>query len=125
MLYICLIKFLKNKIMEIKIVKKPLQDSNTKYNDYEYIEYITENNQINMVIPTWCVKNYMFRECNGGMKLWFDKILKIEPNIIYLYEIKAWEENFTVGDMTIKDVIYSIRADLKKINTKMIVDKPK
>lgn len=91
--------------MKIKIVNHPLQDENTKP---ENIQYPNEK---------WCVKTYIYREGDGGMNLWFQELNRIKPDIIYLYEIKAFKEKIVNGyneDNWIEDTIYSIRADLKK-----------
>jgi hypothetical protein len=103
--------------MEIKIVKKPLQNSNTKLEDLEHIEFIMENNQLKEITPNWCVRNFMYREGDGGMKLWFKELKRVNPDIIYLYEIKAWKDKVVNGhnkENWIEDIIYSIRTDFKK-----------
>ena len=105
--------------MEIKIVKRPLQDSNTKLEDLEYVEFITENNQLIKIVPSWCVRNFMYREGDGGMNLWFKELERVKPDVIYLYEIKAWKDKIVNGSNKedwFEDILYSVRADFKKFS---------
>ena len=104
--------------MELKIIKKPIQDNNTKTKDLEHVTYITENNQLKQIKPTWCVNTSIYREGDGGMKLWFQEIKKVEPDIIYLYEIKSWKDKIVNGlnkDNWFEDILYSVKYDFKKI----------
>jgi len=70
--------------MELKIVKRPLQDSNTKSEDLEFIEHKIENNQLKEIIPSWCVKSSIYREGDGGMNMWFKEIERVKPDVIYM-----------------------------------------
>jgi hypothetical protein len=91
--------------MEIKLVKRPLQDENTKP---EEVQYPNEK---------WCVKTSMYREGDGGMKLWFKEIERVNPDVIYLYEIKSWKDKIVNGsnkDDWFEDILYSVRYDFKK-----------
>jgi hypothetical protein len=56
--------------MEIKIVKKPMQDENTLPEDIQYPN------------ESWCVKTSFYMEGDGGMNLWFEEIdrVKLEKN---------------------------------------------
>ena len=92
--------------MELKIVNRPLQDSNTKPKN---IQYPNEN---------WCVKTYIYREGDGGMGLWYKELERINPSIVYLYEIKAWKDKIVNG-INLKDwfddILYQVRFDYKKL----------
>ena len=91
--------------MELKIVKRPLQDINTKPED---IQYPGEK---------WCVKTAIYREVDGGMNLWFKEIERVNPDIVYLYEIKSWRDKIVNGTNEadwIEDTIYSVRYEFKK-----------
>jgi len=94
--------------MIIETVKKTLQNPDTKVEDLELVE----NNRA----PYWCVRSTMYREKDGGMKLWF-KYLELQESrgckIVYLYEIKASNEKIINGDDYEDDIIYFIRADYK------------
>lgn len=92
--------------MEIKIVKRPLQDAYTKP---EELQYSSDER--------WCVKQYMYREGDGGMNLWFKELERVRPDVIYLYEIKSWKDKLVVGsnkDEWVEDIFYSVRCDLRK-----------
>jgi hypothetical protein len=66
--------------MEIKLVKTPFQGENTEPKDVNYPN------------EKWCVNTSMYREGDGGMKLWFKEIERVNPDVIYLYEIKSWKD---------------------------------
>lgn len=93
--------------MEIKIVKRPLQDQYTKP---EEIQYPNEH---------WCVETQMFREGDGGIKCWFDYLKKMEEKgctVVYLYDIKATKEKIVNGSNEndwFEDIFYFVRADYK------------
>lgn len=89
--------------MEIKIVKKPLQDEQT----IEDIQYPGEK---------WCVRTSMYRESDGGINLWFKEIERVNPSVIYLYEIKSSVGKISNGNNKdfIEEIIYSVRYDFKK-----------
>ena len=111
--------------MEIKIVKRPLQDGNTKLEDLEYVEFITENNQLKKIVPSWCVKIFMYREGDGGMNLWFKELERVKPDVVYLYEIKAWKDKIVNGhneEDWFEDILYSVRADFKKFSTETKIE---
>ncbi len=91
--------------MEIKLVKRPLQDEHTKP---EEVQFPNEK---------WCVETSMYREGDGGMKLWFKEIERVNPDVIYLYEIKSWKDKIVNGsnkDDWFEDIFYSVRYDFKK-----------
>ena len=91
--------------MELKIVKRPSQDKYTKPEDVQYSG------------EKWCVKTSMYREADGGMSLWFKEIERVNPNIVYLYDIKSWRDkivNGTNDGYWIEDTIYSVRYEFKK-----------
>lgn len=91
--------------MELKIVKRPLQDAYTKP---ENIQYPGEK---------WCVKTSMYREADGGMSLWFKEIERVNPDVVYLYEIRSWLGKIANGNSQedwIEDTLYSIRYEFKK-----------
>jgi hypothetical protein len=91
--------------MELKIVKKPLQDAYS----IEDIQYPGEK---------WCVKTAIYREGDGGMSLWFKEIERVNPDIVYLYEIKSWRDKIVNGTNEsdwIEDTIYSVRYEFKKL----------
>jgi hypothetical protein len=91
--------------MELKIVKRPLQDAYTKPEDVQYPG------------EKWCVKTSMYREGDGGMGLWFKEIARVNPDVIYLYEIKSWRDKIVNGTDKadwIEDTIYSVRYEFKK-----------
>lgn len=114
--------------MEIKIVKRPLQNGSTKLDDLEYIEYITENNQLKKIIPNWCVRNFMYREGDGGMNLWFKELGRVKPDVVYLYEISAWKDIFVNGhnkDDWFEDIIYRVRAAFEKFPTEINIEEQK
>jgi hypothetical protein len=83
--------------MELKIVKRPaFKDESGK---------------------NWCVETAMYREGDGGMSLWFQKIEKVNPEIVYLYEIKSWKAKIANGINEadwFEDTIYSVRYAFKK-----------
>jgi len=91
--------------MELKIVKRPLQD---EYTTLDNVQYLGEK---------WCVKTSMYRESDGGMSLWFKEIERVNPDVVYLYEIKSWLGKIANGnnqDDWIEDTIYSVRYEFKK-----------
>ena len=58
----------------------------------------------------------MYREGDGGMNLWFKEIERINPDVIYLYEIKSWKDKIVNGlnkDDWFEDIVYSVRYDFK------------
>jgi len=83
--------------MELKILKEPtFEDSSGK---------------------VWSVKTSIYREGDGGMSLWFKEIERVNPDIVYLYEIKSWRDKIVNGtneDDWIEDTIYSVRYEFKK-----------
>jgi hypothetical protein len=83
--------------MELKIVQRPVfEDSSGK------------------VLQ---VKTSMYREGDGSMNLWFKEIERVNPNIVYLYEIKSWRDKIVNGTNEsdwIEDTIYSVRYEFKK-----------
>ena len=83
--------------MELKIVKEPtFEDGSGK---------------------VWSVKTSMYREGDGGMSLWFKEIERVNPDIVYLYEIKSWRDKIVNGtneDDWIEDTIYSVRYKFNK-----------
>ena len=83
--------------MELKILKEPtFEDSSGK---------------------VWSVKTSIYREGDGGMSLWFKEIERVNPNIVYLYEIKSWRDKIVNGTNEsdwIEDTIYSVRYEFKK-----------
>lgn len=93
--------------MEIKTVKRPLQDKYTKPEDIEYQE------------ESWCVQTSMYREGDGGMKCWFEHLNELEKkgcNLVYLYSIIASNQKICNGPDEkdeIEDIIYTVRADYK------------
>jgi hypothetical protein len=90
--------------MELKIVKRPLQDNNTKPED---IQYPNEK---------WCVKTVIYREGDGGINLFFKEIERIKPDVLYLYEIYSWKDKIVNGlneDDWFEDILYSVRYDYK------------
>ena len=95
--------------MEIKKVKRVLQDENTKPEDIEYQG------------ESWCVKTHMYREGDGGMNCWFEYLKELEDrgcNLVYLYSIKAVNGKIVSGDDTINDILYTVRADYKIVKIK-------
>jgi hypothetical protein len=91
--------------MELKIVKRPLQDDHT---EPENIQYPGEK---------WCVKTSMYRETDGGMSLWFKEIERVNPEIVYLYSISSFRAkigNGTNEGDPIENTIYSVRYEFKK-----------
>jgi len=86
--------------MELKIVQRPVfEDSSGK---------------------VWQVKTSMYREGDGGMNLWFKEIERVNPDIVYLYEIKSWKDKIVNGiDEAdwIEDTIYSVRYEFKQNKT--------
>lgn len=102
--------------MEIKLVKRPLQDEYTKP---EEIQFPNEK---------WCVKTSLYREGDGGMKLWFKEIERVTPDVIYLYEIKSWKDkivNDSNKDDWFEDIIYRVRYDFKKFLTETKIEDEK
>jgi len=103
--------------MEIKIVKQPVQDEQTLRSITEHVEIVREYGKIFTVTPTWCVKTFIYREKDGGMNLWFDMLNEIEPDVVYLYEIKANNVKIVNGSDPMEwedDILYSVRADIQK-----------
>jgi hypothetical protein len=91
--------------MEIKIVKTPFQGENTEPKD------------INHPNDTWCVVPSFYRNGAGGLNLWFEEIERVKPDIIYLYEIKSWNDKIVNGhneEDWIDDIITSVRYQFKK-----------
>jgi len=91
--------------MELKIVKRPLQDAYTKPEDVQYPG------------EKWCVKTSIYREGDGGMSLLFKEIERVNPDIVYLYEIKSWRDKIVNGtnkDDWFEDTIYSVSYEYKK-----------
>jgi len=104
--------------MELKIVKHPLQDNNTKLEDLEHVDFVREDNHLKKIVPTWCVKSYIYRESDGGIQLFFKEIEKIKPDIIYLYEIKFWKDkivNRLNEEDWFEDILCCVRCDIKNI----------
>ena len=102
--------------MELRIVKRPLQDFQTKFEDLEYVEFITEDGVLKRKIPNWCVDSFIFREGDGGLQLWFNKIKQINPDILYLYEIRSYKDKIVNGENEedwFEDTIYHVRCDMK------------
>jgi len=94
--------------MEIKIVNKPMQDEHTKPEDVQYPN------------EKWCVRDFIYREGDGGMNLWFKQLERVNPDIVYLYEIKAWKDRIVNGlneNDWFEDIIYQVRADFKSFST--------
>lgn len=92
--------------MELKLVKKPVQDECT---NPEEIQYLNEK---------WCVKTSMYGESCGGMSLWFKEIELLNPDIIYLYEIKSWKDKIGNGENEndyVEDIVYRVRYDFRKV----------
>ena len=83
--------------MELKIVQRPVfEDISGK---------------------VWQVKTSMYREADGGMSLWFKEIERVNPDIVYLYDIKSWRDKIVNGTNEndwIEDTIYSVRYEFKK-----------
>jgi len=105
--------------MEIKIVKKPLQDEYTKPEELEHVEIDSEQKQI---IPKWCVKTYRYSEKFGGLNKWFEEIEQMEKkgaNVMYLYNIESMIQGIVMGvdvegkPMVEDAICYYIRADYK------------
>jgi hypothetical protein len=70
----------------------------------------------------------MYREGDGGMKLWFEEIERVKPDIIYLYEIKSWKDKIVNGsnkDDWFEDILYSVRYDFKKFSTEINLEPQK
>jgi len=91
--------------MEIKIVKRPIQNENTKLDE---IQYPNEK---------WCAKTRTYRDGRGGMKMWLKEIEQANPDIIYLYDIYSWKEKVTNPldeDDWIEDTFYNVRCAFKK-----------
>jgi len=92
--------------MILKLVNRPLQD---QYTELEDVQYDTNEH--------WCVETYFYREADGGLKLFFEKLQRIKPDIIYLFEIKAWKnKKIVIGTDESnweEDIIYSVRCDLQ------------
>jgi hypothetical protein len=90
--------------MELKIVKRPLQNEYTKPEDVQYPG------------EKWCVKTSHYREGDGGMSLWFEAIERVNPDVVYLYEIRSWRDKIVDGTNEsdwIEDTIYSVRYEFK------------
>lgn len=66
---------------------------------------------------TCSVVTSMYREGDGGMKLWFEAIERVKPDIVYLYEIKSWRDKIVNGPeegLWFEDTIYSVRYEFRK-----------
>jgi len=88
--------------MNIKIVNSIMQNKDTKS---EYRQFDDE---------TWSVEEYYFCESNGGILLWINKMLELNPKIIYLYSIKTINTEICNGlTNTINEIIHCIRFDVK------------
>ena len=99
--------------LNLKMVKRPLQDENTKP---EEVQYPNEK---------WCVKTSIYREGDGGMKLWFKEIERVNPDVIYLYEIKSFKDKIVNGlneDDWFEDILYSVRYDFKKFSNETKIE---
>ena len=83
--------------MELKIIQRPVfEDGSGK---------------------VWQVKTSMYREADGGMSLWFKEVERVNPDIVYLYEIKSWVDKIVNGtneSYWIEDTIYRVRYEFKK-----------
>jgi hypothetical protein len=83
--------------MELKIVKEPIFEDISGEKTH--------------------VKTSMYREGDGGMSLWFKEIERVNPDIVYLYEIKSWRDKIIKGpneDDWFEDTIYSVRYRFDK-----------
>jgi hypothetical protein len=83
--------------MELKIVKRPAFEDESGKN--------------------WFVETAMYRQADGGMRLWFEKIERVNPEIVYLYEIRSWLGKIANGNNQedwIEDTLYSVRYAFKK-----------
>jgi hypothetical protein len=92
--------------MQIKIVKTPFQGENTEPKDINYPN------------DTWCVNTSTYREGDGGMNLWFKEIERVNPDVIYLYEIKSCKDKIVNGlnkDDWFEDIITTVRYQFKKL----------
>ena len=93
------------KNINLKFVKRPLQDEFTKLDE---IQYPNEK---------WCVKTSIYREGDGGIKLWFKEIERIKPDIVYFHKIESWKDKIVNGleeKNWFEDTLYQIRYDFKK-----------
>lgn len=102
-LIILIISEIKN--INIKFVKRPLQDEFTKLED---IQFPNEK---------WCVRTSIYRKGDGGIKLWFKEIEHIKPDIVYFHKIDSWKDKIVNGlneDDWFEDTLYRIRYDLKR-----------
>ena len=51
------------------------------------------------------------------MNLWFKEIERVNPDIVYLYEIRSWLGKIANGNNQedwIEDTLYSVRYEFKK-----------
>jgi hypothetical protein len=83
--------------MELIIVDKPVFEDNSG--------------------KTCFVKTSMYREGAGGMSLWFKEIERVNPDIVYLYEIKSSRDKIAYGTYEpdwFEDTVYSVRYEFKK-----------
>jgi SpoVK/Ycf46/Vps4 family AAA+-type ATPase len=99
--------------MELKIVHRPLQDKYTEKENLEYAYFVTEDNQLKEIIPHWRVKSYFYRERDGGIQLWLKEIERVKPDIIYLYEIKSWNDKGLSEENWFEDTIHCIKCDMR------------
>ncbi len=90
-----------NKIKKLKVIQvyKPQQDSNTKDEDLELVEFVTtikeENIELKNIVPHWCVRSEMLKH-NESYHQWLlrkkEQILTgkyVESGVegIYLYDV--------------------------------------
>lgn len=83
--------------MELKIVQRPVFENNSG--------------------KVCQVRTSRYREGDGGMNLWFKEIERVNPDTVYLYEIKSWRDKIVNGiDEAdwIEDTIYSVRYEFLK-----------
>jgi hypothetical protein len=54
-----------------------------------------------------------------------DNIERVNPDVIYLYEIKSWKDKFVNGSDKndwFEDIIYSVRYDFKKFSNETKIE---
>ena len=104
--------------VELKIVKKPVQDNETKFEDLEHVENIKEKGKTGKFIPYWSVRSDIYREGDGGLDLWIKEIKRIKKIkgvksiIIYLYKIESWKDKIVNGineNDWFDDMLYRVR----------------
>lgn len=88
--------------MEIKIVSTPFQCE------------MTDPKCLNYPNDTWSVEERLFRNFDGGLSLWVKEIERVNPDIIYLYDIKSYNEKIVNGKELVDDIINSVRYQFKK-----------